>query len=62
LDIYEGYPDNYMHKHVNVLTESGDSVEAITYVKVEQSDEIQPAREYMDTIQEGYKDWGIGLD
>jgi len=51
-----------MHKHVNVLTESGDSVEAITYVKVEQSDEIQPAREYMDTIQEGYKDWGIGLD
>ena len=59
LDRYEGYPINYDHMNVTVFTEFGDSVEAITYVKVKQSDETQPARKYLDIIQQGYKDWGI---
>ena len=59
LDRCERYPIIYKHKNVTVFTESGDSVQAITYVKVKQLDETQPAREYLDIIQQGYKDWGI---
>jgi gamma-glutamylcyclotransferase len=59
LDIFEDYPDTYKHKNVTVFTESGDSVDVITYVKVRQSDETQPSREYLDIIQAGYKDWRI---
>jgi len=59
LDICEGYPTNYTHMNVTVFKESGDAVEAITYVKVSQLDETQPAQEYLDIIKQGYKDWGI---
>jgi gamma-glutamylcyclotransferase (GGCT)/AIG2-like uncharacterized protein YtfP len=62
LDIFEGYPDTYKRRNVTVFTESGDPLEATTYVKVRQSDERQPSREYLDTIREGYKDWGIASD
>jgi gamma-glutamylcyclotransferase (GGCT)/AIG2-like uncharacterized protein YtfP len=62
LDIFEGYPDTYKRKNVIVFTESGDPLEAITYVMVRQSDERQPSREYLDTIREGYKDWGLISD
>jgi gamma-glutamylcyclotransferase len=62
LDIYEGYPDTYKYKNVTVFTESSEPVEVITYVKVNQSDETQPTREYLDIIQEGYADWGIISD
>lgn len=62
LDICEGCPRVYKHKNVTVFTESGEPVEAITYVKVNQSDETPPAQEYLDIIQEGYKDWGIVSD
>jgi gamma-glutamylcyclotransferase (GGCT)/AIG2-like uncharacterized protein YtfP len=59
LDAWEGYPDTYRRNNVTVFTESGDPLEAITYVRVMQSDERQPSREYLDIIREGYKDWGI---
>ena len=62
LDRCEGYPTVYNRITVTVFTEFGKPVEAITYVKVEQSDETQPAQEYMDTIQDGYRDWGIASD
>ena len=59
LDKYEGYPTTYNRKNIIVFTEFGDPVEAITYVKVEQSVETQPSQEYLATIQQGYKDWEL---
>jgi len=34
-------------------------VEAITYIKREQSEKTQPSQEYLAVIRQGYKDWGI---
>ncbi|GAG35677.1 unnamed protein product [marine sediment metagenome] len=62
LDIYENYPTTYGRENVTVFTGSDVPVRAITYVKVEQSNETQPSREYLLTIQQGYKDWGIVLN
>jgi gamma-glutamylcyclotransferase (GGCT)/AIG2-like uncharacterized protein YtfP len=59
LDRYEGYPDMYDRITVTIVAESDKPVEAMTYIMVRQSDETQPAQEYLDTIQDGYKDWGI---
>jgi gamma-glutamylcyclotransferase (GGCT)/AIG2-like uncharacterized protein YtfP len=59
LDRYEGYPDLYDRITVTVITESDEPVEAMTYIMVRQSDETRPAQEYLDTIQDDYKDWGI---
>jgi gamma-glutamylcyclotransferase (GGCT)/AIG2-like uncharacterized protein YtfP len=62
LDIYEGYPTVYDRMSVTVFTEFGEPVEAIAYIKVRQSDETQPSREYLDTIRDGYEDWGIASE
>ena len=59
LDKHEGYPTAYNHLNVTVWTDSGDPAEAITYIKVEQSEETQPSREYLAVIQQGYRDWQI---
>ena len=59
LDKYEGYPATYNHLNITVWTETGDPVEAITYIKVEQSEETRPSREYLAIIQQGYRDWEI---
>jgi gamma-glutamylcyclotransferase len=60
LDEHEGYPTVYDRVNVLVIPEDGDAVEAVTYIKREQSEETQPSPEYLTTIQQGYKDWGIG--
>jgi len=57
LDNCEG--TTYDRMNIIVFTDFGDPVEAITYVKVEQSDKTQPSPKYLATIQQGYKDWGI---
>jgi gamma-glutamylcyclotransferase (GGCT)/AIG2-like uncharacterized protein YtfP len=62
LDRYEGYPDLYDRIPVTVVTESDEPVEAITYIMVRQSDETQPSQEYLDAIQQGYRDWGIASE
>ena len=59
LDKHEGYPATNNRKNALVFPEFGDPVEVVTYVKVEQSDETQPSQEYLATIRQGYKDWGI---
>lgn len=56
---HEGYPDTYNRVKRNVITEDADYMEAITYIKREQSEETQPSLEYLGVIQQGYKDWGI---
>ncbi len=59
LDSYEGYPGNYNRLKVTVFDEDGKSVEAITYIKSEQSEETQPSKEYLSLIQQGCRDWGL---
>ena len=59
LDCYEDYPDTYDRVSKTVITEDGGRVEAITYIKREQSEETQPSAEYISVIQQGYRDWRI---
>ena len=59
LDKHEGYPATYNRLNKMVITEDGDRVEVVTYIKREQSEETQPSPEYLTLIQQGYKDWGI---
>lgn len=59
LDEHEDYPAIYDRFNVLVFKEDGEAVEAITYIKREQSEETQPSQEYLAVIRQGYKDWGI---
>jgi len=59
LDSYEDYPTSYNRINVVVFTELGEPIKAVTYIKIQQSEETQPSPEYVATIQQGYKDWGI---
>ena len=59
LDKYENCPAIYNHLNVLVITEDGDAIRAVTYIKRQQSEETQPSREYLAVIQQGYKDWEI---
>ncbi len=59
LDSYEGYPGSYNRLKVTVFDEDGEPVEAITYIKSEQAEEIQPSKEYLSIIQQGCRDWGL---
>jgi gamma-glutamylcyclotransferase len=59
LDKHEGYPTIYNRLNVVVWTETGEPVKAITYIKIEQSQEAKPLPEYLSVIQQGYRDWEI---
>ncbi|HEX7365013.1 MAG TPA: gamma-glutamylcyclotransferase family protein [Dehalococcoidia bacterium] len=59
LDGYEDYPRTYDRRKVTVWTETNDAVEAITYIKSDQSRELKPVPEYLAVIQQGYRDWEI---
>jgi len=59
LDSNEGYPDNYKHLNVRVFTDSGEAIEAITFIKARQEEEGKPSADYLAVIQQGYRDWGI---
>jgi gamma-glutamylcyclotransferase len=59
LDKHEGYPSNYNRREVIVFPEEGEALKAVTYIKVEQSEETKPSLEYVSSIQQGYREWGI---
>jgi gamma-glutamylcyclotransferase (GGCT)/AIG2-like uncharacterized protein YtfP len=59
LDRHEGCPTVYSHVNIRVFTELGDIIEAVTFVKAEQSEETAPSPQYLAAIRQGYKDWGI---
>ena len=59
LDKYEDYPAGYDHLNVKVVTEDGDFVEAVTYIRIDQAEETSPSQEYLAIIKQGYRDWGI---
>jgi len=57
LDRNEGYPDVYNRQSIMVRKEDGGAVEAITYIKVDQSEETKPSPDYVSIIRQGYRDW-----
>jgi gamma-glutamylcyclotransferase len=59
LDGYEGYPTVYDRRKITVWTETNEPIEAITYIKMEQSQEATPSPEYLAIIKQGYIDWQI---
>ncbi len=59
LDGCEGYPAIYDRIHVEVETEDGNQVEAMTYIKVDRSQQSQPSQQYLAIIRSGYEDWGL---
>jgi gamma-glutamylcyclotransferase len=59
LDGYEGYPTVYDRRKLTVWTETNEPIEAITYIKIDQSKETKPSAEYLAVIQQGYRDWQI---
>ena len=59
LDKYESYPDTYNRVRVTVNNETGEPIEAVTYIKIRQSEETKPSAEYLSIIQQGYRDWGL---
>jgi gamma-glutamylcyclotransferase (GGCT)/AIG2-like uncharacterized protein YtfP len=59
LDKYEGYPDTYDRLKVTVYRDTGEPVEAITYIKLSQSEETKPSPEYLAVVKQGYRDWGL---
>jgi gamma-glutamylcyclotransferase len=59
LDKHESCPAVYSRVNKVVFTEDGEAVEVVTYIMRQQSEEAQPSREYVATIQQGYRDWGI---
>ncbi len=59
LDKHEGYPGNYNRLNITVFDEDSEPIEAVTYIKSQQSEETAPSREYLSVIQQGYRDWRI---
>jgi gamma-glutamylcyclotransferase (GGCT)/AIG2-like uncharacterized protein YtfP len=59
LDKHENYPVDYNHMEVRVFTGSGETYDAVTFIKTRQEEEGQPSVEYRAIIQQGYRDWGI---
>ena len=59
LDGHEDYPTVYNRFNVLVVKEDGEAVEAVTYIRREQSEETKPSQEYIEVIRQGYKDWEI---
>ncbi len=59
LDREEEYPTVTNRINIIVWTDANNPIEAITYIKKEQSTETKPSPEYLDIIRQGYRDWQI---
>ncbi len=59
LDRYQGYPETYARIKVIVNTETGEPLEAFTYIRARQPEETRPSPEYLSLIQQGCRDWGL---
>lgn len=58
LDLYEGYPNFYEKKTMQIELE-GKRVSAMAYVMTPGHEYGVPSRHYLDTIREGYQSFGI---
>lgn len=63
LDKYEGYPRLYDRGIVEVVDDNGQAQQAITYWIVKKGMKVDPiSASYLNTIIQGYKDFGIRFD
>ena len=61
LDRYEGYPSFYRREKVP-LPSAGGELLAVTYVMRDQDQRLGlPSAGYLETIRQGYKQWGLPL-
>ncbi len=59
LDSYEGYPGNTSKLNVTVFSKDGEPIPAVTYIKTGQTEETEPAAQYLSLMQQGCRDWGM---
>lgn len=59
LDTFEGYPLLYDRINITVWTDTGSSLQAIAYIKKEQTPESKPSPQYLSLIMQGFRDWQI---
>ncbi len=59
LDREEGCPGEYRRINVIVFRDTGEAVEALTYIHNRQTEETKPSAEYLKIIQQGYRQWGL---
>ena len=57
LDRYEGSDSQRLKVIVN--DEDGEPIEAITYIKMRQTEETKPSAEYLAIIRQGYREWRL---
>ncbi len=60
LDRYEGYPHFYKKLDVKVESYRGKAYKVFTYAMIFEGAE-RPSDSYYRVIEEGYRNWGIGL-
>lgn len=49
----------YKRFKVTVYDEDREAIEAIAYIRTEQTESTKPSQEYLTTIQQGFKDWRL---
>ena len=49
----------YKRFKVTVYDEDREPIEAIAYIKTEQTESTKPSQEYLTIIQQGFKDWRL---
>lgn len=59
LDKHEGCPNESKRLNVGVFDEDGNITDAVTYIRLRQSEEARPSPEYLAIIRQGYRDWQI---
>ena len=60
LDKHEDCPSTCDRISVKVIIADDEFIEAVTYIKPQQSEETAPSQEYLAIIRQGYKDWRLG--
>ncbi len=62
LDRKESAPTAYRHEYVDVVTQSGERVRAMTYMVIDKVPTEAPSRDYMDLILRGARERGLPSD
>lgn len=61
LDRYEGYPNHYIKKPINVLMDGGEPemVEGLVYIMNERAVPLLPSQGYFEAVLSGYHSFGL---
>jgi len=59
LDKAEDCPNSYGRLKITVYRDTGEPMEAFTYIRSRQADEASPSTDYLKIIQQGYREWGL---